>query len=69
MTADTAQIPAYRTFAVRVARLRRLSPSFLRATFTGPDLAAFASNGLDQRIKVLLPLPGRGLLDCPTGPD
>ena len=69
MTVETAQVPAYRTFAVQVARLRQLSPSFLRVTFTGPDLALFASNGLDQRIKVLLPLRGRGLVDCPTGPD
>lgn len=69
MTADTIPIPAYRTFAVRVARLRRLGPSFLRVSFRGPDLHLFASNGNDQRITVLLPLPGRGLVDCPTGPD
>lgn len=69
MAVETAQVPAYRTFAVRVARLQRLSPSFLRVTFTGPDLDVFASNGLDQRIKVLFPIPGRGLADCPTGPD
>jgi NADPH-dependent ferric siderophore reductase len=69
MTVETAQVPAYRTFGVHVARLRRLSPSFLRVTFVGPDLDVFTSNGLDQRIKVLLPIPGRGLVDCPTGPD
>lgn len=69
MTVEAPQIPAYRTFAVRVTRLQRLSPSFLRVTFTGPDMADFATNGYDQRIKVLLPLPGRGLVDCPTGPD
>jgi NADPH-dependent ferric siderophore reductase len=69
MTVQTVQVPAYRTFAVQVARVQRLSPSFLRVTFTGPDLDLFASNGLDQRIKVLLPLAGRGLVDCPMGPD
>lgn len=69
MTVETAQVPAYRTFAVQVARVERLSPSFLRVTFTGADLDLFASNGLDQRIKVLLPIPGRGLVDCPTGSD
>ncbi|MFD2093570.1 siderophore-interacting protein [Blastococcus deserti] len=69
MTVETLQIPAYRPFAVRVARLQRLSPSFLRVTFTGPDMAAFTSNGRDQRIKVMLPLPGRGIGDCPTDPD
>ena len=57
MTVEAPQIPAYRTFAVRVARLQRLSPSFLRVTFTGADLDDFAPNGWDQRIKVLLPLP------------
>ena len=69
MTVETLQVPVYRPFAVRVARLQRLSPSFLRVTFTGADLADFAPNGCDQRIKVLLPLPGRGVVDCPAGPD
>lgn len=69
MTVETLLVPAYRTFAVRVAALRRLGPSFLRVTFTGPDLDLFASNGFDQRIKVLFPLPGRGIVDCPDGPD
>ena len=69
MTVETLQVPVYRPFAVRVARLQRLSPSFLRVTFTGPDLDACAPNGWDQRIKVLLPLPGRGMSDCPPGAD
>lgn len=49
--------PAYRVFAVSVARVRRLSPSFVRITFTGPDLHVFGTHGLDQRIKVVLPTP------------
>jgi NADPH-dependent ferric siderophore reductase len=69
MTVETVQIPVYRPFAVRVARLTRLSPSFLRVTFAGADLDEFTTNGLDQRIKVMLPLPGRGIDDCPTDPD
>ncbi|MCA0144251.1 siderophore-interacting protein [Blastococcus sp. LR1] len=69
MTVETVQVPAYRTFPVQVARVQRLSESFLRITFTGPELDLFASNGWDQRIKVLLPLPGRGLVDCPSGDD
>jgi len=69
MTVEALPIPAYRTFAVQVSGLQRLSPSFLRVTFTGADLADCAPNGWDQRIKVLLPLPGRGLVDCPTGAD
>ena len=69
MTVEALQIPAYRTFVVHVARLQRLSPSFLRVTLTGADLDQCAPNGWDQRIKVLLPLEGRGISDCPTGPD
>lgn len=49
--------PAYRVFAVAVARAQRLSPSFVRITFTGPDLHVFGTDGLDQRIKVVLPTP------------
>jgi NADPH-dependent ferric siderophore reductase len=69
MTVEAVQVPVYRPFAVRVARLQRLSPTFLRVTFTGPDMVDFASNGRDQRIKVMLPLPGRGIDDCPADPD
>jgi NADPH-dependent ferric siderophore reductase len=69
MTVEAPQIPAYRTFVVHVSQLQQLSPSFLRVTFTGPDLGDCAPNGWDQRIKLLLPLPGRGIADCPTGPD
>jgi NADPH-dependent ferric siderophore reductase len=52
-----------------VSRVARLSPSFLRITFTGAELDECAPNGFDQRIKVLLPLPGRGVRDCPRGAD
>ncbi|GIH93306.1 siderophore-interacting protein [Planobispora siamensis] len=57
-TAEQAEeISAYRPFDVRVLRVRRLSPSFVRITFTGDDLTLFADKGNDQRIKVVLPLP------------
>ena len=69
MTVETVQVPAYRPFAAQVSRLQRLSPSFLRVTFGGADLDEFGSNGHDQRIKVMLPLPGRGIDDCPTDAD
>jgi NADPH-dependent ferric siderophore reductase len=69
-TVDRAPtVPAYRPFTVRVARVQQVSPSFRRITFAGADLDEFASNGLDQRIKVLLPLPVTGLADCPMGED
>jgi NADPH-dependent ferric siderophore reductase len=69
MTVRAPEIPAYRVFAVHVARVTRLSRSFLRICFTGAELAGCAPLGLDQRIKLLLPLPGRGIADCPRGAD
>ncbi len=49
--------PAYRPFRVRVTRVERLSPAFWQVTFTGPDAADFGTEGLDQRVKLLLPDP------------
>ena len=75
---ETAAAPArldrigtapYAVFAVRVHRMERLSPSFLRITFTGEDLDLFADRGNDQRIKIVLPVPGQGLPDFPVGSD
>ncbi|MEU8372499.1 siderophore-interacting protein [Micromonospora sp. NPDC048894] len=59
----------WRLFDVQVRAVRRLSPSFLRVTFTGPDLDRFADNGYDQRIKLVLPLPGRPGVHLPGGVD
>ncbi|MGO1283848.1 siderophore-interacting protein [Brachybacterium tyrofermentans] len=61
----------YSAFPVRVVRARRLTPGFLRITLAGPALADFAPWGLDQRIKLVLPMsdgsrPEFGLLDEPT---
>lgn len=47
---------SYRLFHVRVARTRVLGPSFVRVTFTSPELASFGAGGFDQRIKLLLPV-------------
>ena len=47
----------YRPFRVRVSRVERLSPAFWQVTFAGPDVADFGTEGLDQRIKLLLPDP------------
>jgi NADPH-dependent ferric siderophore reductase len=62
-------IEPFRMFHVRVGRLERLSPSFLRVTFTADDLCHFADNGFDQRIKLILPIPEHGLTQLPAGPD
>ena len=69
MTLAAPPVPAYRPFAAEVARVQRLSPSFLRVTFTGPSFDDLAPNGWDQRIKVLLPTADGGLRDCPRGDD
>lgn len=65
---STEAVP-FRFFPVEAARITRLSPSFVRVTFTGDDLDKFADNGFDQRIKLILPLAERGLEDLPTGED
>jgi NADPH-dependent ferric siderophore reductase len=59
----------FRFFPVEVARIVRLSPNFLRVTFTGDDLDRFADNGWDQRIKLIPPLDDSGHDHLPTGPD
>lgn len=45
----------YRLFDAIVVAIERLSPSYIRVTFGGDDLRDFGSEGLDQRIKVVLP--------------
>lgn len=61
--------PAYSTYEVSVARVQRLSRSFLRITFTGKELETFGTTGLDQRVKIVLPLPGLGVETFPRGTD
>ncbi|WP_066519519.1 siderophore-interacting protein [Curtobacterium ammoniigenes] len=58
----------YRSFSTRVAGIVRLSPHFLRLTLHGSELGALAVAGLDQRIKLILPVPGAGYADLPDGP-
>ncbi|QAY70812.1 siderophore-interacting protein [Xylanimonas protaetiae] len=54
------EVQPWRMFDVDVKRVVRLCPSFVRITFTGPDLHEFADNGRDQRVKFLLPAPCGG---------
>ncbi|GAA2040273.1 hypothetical protein GCM10009819_27160 [Agromyces tropicus] len=61
--------PAYRGFRASVARVRRLTPHFTRVTFSGEELAGFGTAGLDQRVKVVLPLPESGFAHFPDGED
>jgi NADPH-dependent ferric siderophore reductase len=52
-----------------VARVDRLAPHFTRVTFQGDDLADFGTAGFDQRVKVVLPIAGRGFIDFPDGEE
>ncbi|GAA2826675.1 NADPH-dependent ferric siderophore reductase [Leucobacter komagatae] len=61
----------YDAFLTRVLRITQLSPHFTRITFGGDDLQHFGIDGLDQRIKLLLPrpdgtFPDLGLFDGPS---
>ena len=53
--AEVAAAPGYRFFRTRVLRSVRLSPSFVRLTLGGPEVAGFGAAGDDQRIKFVLP--------------
>lgn len=66
---QTLPVVPWRLFTVEVRAVRRLSPSFVRVTFTGPDLDRFADNGYDQRVKLAFPLPGQREARLPEGPD
>lgn len=61
---------AYSAFPVAVAAKQKIAPSFLRITLAGESLRNFAPWGLDQRIKLVLPMPDTspdfGLLEEPT---
>ena len=52
-----------------VLRTLALGPHFLRVTLAGPDLDRFADVGADQRLKVVLPLPGNGTEWFPAGDE
>lgn len=64
-----ATLAAWRFFDVEVSAVRRLSPTYLRLTFTGADLDELADNGWDQRFKLVFPAPSGGYHELPTGAD
>lgn len=59
----TTTAPPLLTFPLEVAATVRLSPTFVRVTLTGEALTRFHPGGplgpRDQRVKLLLPEPGR----------
>lgn len=67
MSADTPYLVA----RAHVSAVERVSPTFARIAFTGPDLAALGTPGqtLDQRIKLIFPSPGAELPDLGEDPD
>ncbi len=66
--AGSAELP-YVAFDVEVVKITALSPTFVRVTFSGPDLDRFADNGNDQRLKLVLPLADSGLRHFPREGD
>ncbi len=72
VTADDAPdalLAPWRMYDVTVARVERISPTFLRVTFVGEGLDDFDSGGLDQRIKLVLPAAVGGYAHLPRGRD
>lgn len=61
--------PAFCDFPVTVSRVERLSEHFTRITFSGSKLEYFGTEGLDQRLKVCLPLEATGFATFPQGED
>ena len=57
--ATTPSGSAFKLFPAQVVRTLRLSPHVVRVTLGGPGLSGMTSGGLDQRVKVLFPLPGQ----------
>ncbi|MFJ4928994.1 siderophore-interacting protein [Streptomyces sp. NPDC088736] len=55
----TAVAAPFRFFSLQVVRTKRLGPSLVRVSFAGPDLEAFASDGMDQSLSLFLPHPGQ----------
>lgn len=58
---EVAAAPAWQFFDAWVAAVRRLGPSFVRLTLTGPELAGFGAAGCDQRFKLVLSRDDAGL--------
>ncbi|WP_063713760.1 siderophore-interacting protein [Amycolatopsis nigrescens] len=57
----------YRVCRVHVLRTAQVTPRMRRITVGGPELATITSGGLDQRIKMLFPLPGQDEPVVPSG--
>lgn len=63
------EAPDYRRYVVSIAASTRIGPNLQRITVRGDDLGSFGGAGYDQRVKLLLPRPGRTVADVPAGED
>ncbi|MGP4018948.1 siderophore-interacting protein [Saccharopolyspora sp. 5N708] len=64
---DLTEASPFRLFRIEVAEVWRLSRHLVRITFTGPELSAMTSGGLDQRVKMIFPLPEQSEPVVPSG--
>lgn len=53
----------YRPYRATVVGIARMTPHFTRITFSSDEFEFFGTDRLDQRIKILFPLPGVGISD------
>lgn len=63
VTLDVDTRPSHRPYRATVQSVTRLAQNYLRITFTCPRFEHFGTHRLDQRIKLLLPLPDGTLAD------
>lgn len=68
MSAPTMTTP-YHLHHATISRITSLGNSFRRFTFTGPTIHLLDSQGWDQRVKLIFPLPGVGLEPLPLTED
>lgn len=55
LRAGLAKVPSYRLFDLVLKRRSPLSPSLVRFTFGGPEIARVRTLAPDQRVKLLFP--------------
>ena len=64
---STAVRPAYRPYEAEVVEVERLSPHFMRVTFTAEEFEDFGTARRDQRVKLVLPHADGSFADIGQG--
>ncbi|ERY68081.1 siderophore-interacting protein [Pseudomonas aeruginosa] len=67
--AGLAKVPSYRLFDLVLKRRSPLSPSLVRFTFGGPEIARVRTLAPDQRVKLLFPAADGSLSQLPATGD